>query len=130
MKSIRKIAGKVTALAVAITTSVALLSPYDAQAGSGATVGGGSATKCGWTPISTECSQYVVTSKGGSGGGWASWVNKTFGLEGSGSTSVTKVTMWKTICDKGSARACSFSDPCAEYSMTYVCNPDCTVRIY
>lgn len=41
MKGIRKIAGKVTALAVAITTSVALLSPYDGNAQSGKSVGGG-----------------------------------------------------------------------------------------
>jgi hypothetical protein len=47
MKSIRKIAGKLTALAVAITTSVALLSPYDASANSGSTnAGGGVGEKC------------------------------------------------------------------------------------
>jgi hypothetical protein len=46
MKSIRKIAGKVTALAMAIATSVALLSPYDVSAQSGGGTGGGGGTKC------------------------------------------------------------------------------------
>ncbi len=62
MKSIRKIGGKVTALAVAIATSVALLSPYDANASSGGEgPGGGGGRKCYGNFVASVHCGYIVS---------------------------------------------------------------------
>jgi hypothetical protein len=127
MKSIRKIAGKVTALAVAITTSVALLSPYDANATSGISVGGGSA-KCGWLPSSATCQKKVTTTNAGGGSGQFTWP-WSGGGSGNKTSTTTIETMYKSICPPGAGRTCDFSDPCNNVYTSYACNPDCSIKV-
>jgi len=129
MKSIRKIAGKVTALAVAITTSVALLSPYDANAGSGtdgSMTGGGA--KCGWLPGNATCQKKVTTTASGGGTGQFTWPWSGGGT-GNKTSTTTIETMYKSTCPPGNARTCDFSDPCNNASTSYACNPDCSIKV-
>jgi hypothetical protein len=142
MKSIRKIAGKVTALAVAITTSVALLSPYDAQAGSGATVGGGSDPQynCNkktcyyYNDFAIETNDFYSgnqsNANAGGGGISGSIKDKSIGLNGNGSSSNSSSTVVRTqttyarLCyaPGGCLKSCSEMNGKTGSGVTKTCN--------
>lgn len=121
MKGIRKIAGKVTALAVAITTTVALLSPYDANATSGISTGGGGTDpqfNCKLKPclywevfLMEEIEYYSGSgsnSRSGSGGGNIGRNGGSLNGSGSSSNSNSNVTKKHTY----NARVCSAPGGC------------------
>lgn len=129
MKRIRKIAGKVTALAVAITTTVALLSPYDANAQSGSRGAGSGGLICGFQSSKFECGTTTTKTTSGGGGGWfGGW--GSFGGNGGGSSTTVTTSNYVLVCNlAGSMRACT-QELCSGGSITKACNPDCTVSIY
>lgn len=146
MKSIRKIAGKVTALAVALLTTMSLLTPYYLRANEypedyyvdpydweAAPEEGGNAN-CGFKRLNWYCEVYQVNSSDGSGGGSASYNYPSGGsVSGNGSkkSSVTFYKKWRTICDgdTGGSRSCSENDSCLGSIYIFICNPDCTIKV-
>lgn len=108
MKSIRKIAGKVTALAVAVMTLMMLLQPYGVKA---------VAPVCGFKQVSAECGREAAA-------GLSAWWDRNFGGTANGGW----VILYNETCDKGDARTCEYRGDCVgSVSKIVVCQPNCTV---
>ncbi len=109
MQKLRKISSKLVTLSVALTTTMVLLSPYDANATSGTSTGGGGAEKCGWEQKSQQCGKKY-------------YANPATGTTG-------YILLYDKDCPKGNARTCEYRGDCSGARRVIVsCNPDCSIR--